>query len=431
MRHPVSMRAILTALCLLLLQIVALHPAGATAPLAEKPVLLRGDPPAWLTPTVREKVHEASARGLAYDKTTGEAAPHATLSFAFIRPGALMVWPSVCTVGFVYGSPGAYMLTTAGHCVAQGDRVIIASAPNLIFEIGTTTFTTQPPGGATGPDYAKISVDAQWQSSVDSDVSDVMGPQGGVDASPVDPGHPAAVKYVGWGGGGSPRAGVVDREAWDGTFYCYCAVVFGDSGAPVLSISTAFPLGQGFGLIDGFLATTNEPAWGTRLTVVGNDLVVGDGNPIPDYCPPASASPPNGMVMQVCGETGYAQLALTSSVSCSGSSADWTCTIDDTLSLWVSDLAGCANGDGLQACSTLYVPGIGGGSFRATYYVPPGGMIVVLHHILCITDGAAFTTCTSADQVIPLPGPSGSSPSGGSGPVVRVNVQAKAIHSLA
>ncbi len=248
-------------------------------------VPLRSDPPAWYTPAVHERVLAASARGLAYDFASDVEVPLAS-PFLFIRPGAMMVSPSGCTMNFVYGSPGSYLLGSAGHCNhKRGEPVVVLAAPTLLAAIGTTRSAHE---NGIGDDWSLTLVYAQFQQHVDPNVAVVGGPQCDPYSGSASLTSPVPVKHVGHGlvigTGGTPRVGVstlMDARA----FFFDSASTFGDSGSPVLTLGRPeCPLGQAIGILTHIVVDVRKlPSViaGTRVTVVPADVVPGDVNPIP------------------------------------------------------------------------------------------------------------------------------------------------------
>ncbi|MGH2729221.1 MAG: hypothetical protein ACRDJI_01285 [Actinomycetota bacterium] len=105
-----------------------------------------------------------------------------------IRPGALVLlitdnsigW---CSLAHVYGSPGSYQISTAGHCGKGGDvATVIAAFGNrdgvlnpILLDFGT--FKTSQDGGL-GNDWALISVNSEFQSLVSPTMCFWGGPRG-------------------------------------------------------------------------------------------------------------------------------------------------------------------------------------------------------------------------------------------------------------
>ena len=95
-----------------------------------------------------------------------------------IRPGAWLLtvtdeeigW---CSMAHVYGAPGSYQISTAGHCGRQGDvATVIAGTGNrgdatgvILLDFGKYAKSTGDTG-VLGKDWALIGVDAAWQSLV-------------------------------------------------------------------------------------------------------------------------------------------------------------------------------------------------------------------------------------------------------------------------
>lgn len=408
------------------------------APLDGEWIPLVGEAPQWYTAEIHQRAIAAGKQGHVYDAETSQAtmATSAGMPALFIRPGALMVGPDpaggavpiTCTMGFVFGSPGIYTISTAGHCTRPGWDVVVLAAPSLIASIGKATVVHD---GGIGDDYAFITISEEWQPWVDPNVAGTLGPDGPMYDGAISTSNPVPVKYIGhgWGigTGGTVRAGVarvVNNERT--AYWCTCPIFLGDSGGPALAVTTAHPLGQGLGLLTHmqFGSPAGSTAAGTHLRAFAGTPTPGDLNPAPESCPPPPAQPPNGVALAVCGDTGYAQLTATSTVrGCSGDPLSWSCHVFHRSDLTVSDLAGCATGDGLQACSNLFIPG-GASSGRIVTYgaIPPGGRTIIISHTLCLAE-TIRTVCTFADEVLHLPGPPSPRPDRPLPTIVRLFVE--------
>lgn len=103
-----------------------------------------------------------------------------------IRPGALLLsiteesigW---CTMAHVYGAPGSYSISTAGHCGDVGDRAtVIAALGNraepVLLDFGSYSRSTGD--GGIGNDWALISINAAYQSLVTPTMAMWGGPRG-------------------------------------------------------------------------------------------------------------------------------------------------------------------------------------------------------------------------------------------------------------
>jgi hypothetical protein len=245
--------------------------------------------PAWLTSDVVAKVVEAGERGMGYDVASGTAVPLAQ-QVLFIRPGVFMygtglLEPVGCTMNFIYGSPGAYSIGTAGHCVGPGDDVLLVTAPTVLVSIGKCK-TSHDNG--IGDDWSLTPIFPQFQQYVDPNVAVIQGPQGGVYTGGASLTSPVAIKHFGHGlvvgAGGTPRAGVSTRMETK-AFYFDSPSAPGDSGSPVLVAGSAgAPLGQALGILTHLVVDTRKvPSFmaGTRLTQVPATPVMGDINPLP------------------------------------------------------------------------------------------------------------------------------------------------------
>ncbi|HEX2057312.1 MAG TPA: hypothetical protein VHI71_02990 [Actinomycetota bacterium] len=182
-----------------------------------------------------------------------------------IRPGALLLsvtsnsigW---CTLAHAYGSPGAYDISTAGHCGKNGDTAtVIAGMGNrggaagiVLLDFGRYSRSTGD--GGLGRDWALIDVDPAFQSLVTPTMCFWGGPRGRFDSSgdtatvtfggnnlldpevTVNP-NPALVQTIvhyghgtGIGAGGTPRVG--EAIAWRQNHFMFTgAINLGDSGS--------------------------------------------------------------------------------------------------------------------------------------------------------------------------------------------------------
>lgn len=181
-----------------------------------------------------------------------------------VRPGGWLLlldggigW---CSFAHVYGSPGSYSISTAGHCGATGDTAtVIAGTGNrggaagvVLLNIGK--FSKSTGDGGIGRDWALISVDAPWQKLVSPTMAFWGGPVGMytktgatvsaalfggrklIDGPYVNP-DPFLVQGIvhyghgtGVGAGGTPRAGTAFH--WGATTMIWEGVISpGDSGS--------------------------------------------------------------------------------------------------------------------------------------------------------------------------------------------------------
>ena len=229
---------------------------------------LKSDKPAWLTPEIelaakngKGKPQPAPAEAPAIP---GPPADVPAAGYVGIRPGSWMVSPAGCTMNFVFGTPGNYSIGTAGHCIEQGQDVILLTIapPNqdpcvplsdLCVESGTPVLVnigtaTRSVDGGVGNDFAVIPVRPELQSWVYPTIAQVAGPCGTYTgdgtlpdvpsvfkgANPVEAGE--GVFHYGHGlaigTGGTPRAGAA--MSWDtDAFYWASPSMLGDSGSAV------------------------------------------------------------------------------------------------------------------------------------------------------------------------------------------------------
>ena len=230
---------------------------------------------------------------------------YAGAGFAGIRPGAWLLlindgsigW---CSMAHVYGSPGSYAVSTAGHCGKAGDvGTVIGAVGNhtesgvpvpVLLDFGTFSRSTGDAG--LGRDWALISVESQYQSLVTPTMAFWGGPIGmytsqgeavapnlsgnnpSVDVNPDPTLAQGVVHYghgTGIGAGGTPRAGAA--IAWLPDHFMFSgAITPGDSGS-------------GANTLTGDAVGDNREAvgimGGTRATQVGATLANGQILPYP------------------------------------------------------------------------------------------------------------------------------------------------------
>jgi hypothetical protein len=180
-----------------------------------------------------------------------------------IRPGALLLHVTSSSIGWcsmahVYGNPGAYDISTAGHCGKTGDTAtVIAGFGNradatgvILLDFGR--FGTSHDGGL-GNDWALIDIDPAYQSLTTPTMCFWGGPRGtytktgslvgvtiprrglipNVTVNPDPTLAQTIVHYghgVGVGTGGTPRAG--EAISWGTSHFMFTgAITFGDSGS--------------------------------------------------------------------------------------------------------------------------------------------------------------------------------------------------------
>ena len=188
---------------------------------------LKAARPAWFTKTLAARVDAANGAPVA---APNDAPLPGSIG---IRPGSWMIAPAGCTMNFIFGSPGSYLIGTAGHCAGNGDEVtLLTLAPGganpVLVEVGTVQRSVDR---GIGNDFAIVSIRPELQSWVSPTTAIVAGPCGSYGGA-----GPEAVFHYGHGlavgTGGTPRAGVAltwrtDAFGWSGV------AAFGDSGSPV------------------------------------------------------------------------------------------------------------------------------------------------------------------------------------------------------
>jgi hypothetical protein len=214
-------------------------PDGATPlPGGGYAIELKAKTPDWYTDELHQRVVAAGRRGDTVP-LPANANVDSALLFTGIRPGSWMLFPSWCTMNFVFGTETDYYIGTAGHCTSVGDEVTIVAAPGVLMNIGTTVKSVD---NDIGDDFALIKINPEMLANVNPSMAYWAGPTGS--AGPTFGTPIAHVGHgVGIGTGGTPRVGVVTWEGgqgseasgygWDG------AATPGDSGSGVRAISGA------------------------------------------------------------------------------------------------------------------------------------------------------------------------------------------------
>lgn len=246
-------------------------------------------PSVFYTSETYEKVEAAAKKGLAYDVVLD-----AEVSFTagdFIQPGRPLLTKNattetVCTLGFIMGSPGSYHATTAGHCVegtGTGAHIPLPSSASTLVGIGhVEDFEDE----VEVNDWALISIKEAYQDNVFPGVLGSPTPQHGAFSMPggaVDGGSagtvwPMPVMMVsnnpgffydhkhGLGlpplvtGAPAPLMGLFVEEH-DGVYLCECPVKSGDSGGPVVLFDPGHPEGAALGLVSNWADRTSEFVW--------------------------------------------------------------------------------------------------------------------------------------------------------------------------
>lgn len=203
---------------------------------------LVGHVPAWWTPEVQAAAEAAGLDGNLLNPITGESTapaggiPAGSPDYLFVRPGALMISPFVCTLNFVYAS--GTQIGTAGHCAgAVGQDVFIVAVPTvpLIAAVGRVASFHN---AGVGDDWALIDINPFWWDWVDPNMAYLGGPS----CSAWNGASSPAGKHVGHG----IQTGVVaavprvsTMGASNGRSFTGAGEVSGgDSGSPIIQVAS-------------------------------------------------------------------------------------------------------------------------------------------------------------------------------------------------
>lgn len=324
-------------------QLLATHATGTWAPmrmeLTDRDLALMGLPPKrvllahrYRTPTevrpdgtlVRLGTRNSSKgkgkpSGGSGGSSSTAVATFAGTGFFGIRPGAWLLllndnsvgW---CSMAHVFGSPGAYRVSTAGHCGKVGDVAtvvgVVGNRAPVLLDFGKFTSSTGDAG--IGKDWALISVDAAYQSLVTPTMAFWGGPIGmyastgevvswnplGRNPVPTLNPNPALVQQIvhyghgtGIGTGGTPRSGTAITWLPD-HFSFFGAITPGDSGSGsnTLSGDAVGDNREAAGInthiyVDPSLKTGLGIMAGTRATLVRAQLANGQLVPYPAPTP--------------------------------------------------------------------------------------------------------------------------------------------------
>ncbi|MPZ72521.1 MAG: hypothetical protein GEU74_04715 [Nitriliruptorales bacterium] len=311
-------------------QLRAKHPPGSWAPmkmqLSDRHLALMGLPPAKVLQSRRYETPTMIDRdGNATEVELPAVATFAGAGFFGIRPGAFLLiidsqgigW---CSMAHVFGAPGSYDISTAGHCANTGQAAtVIAAFGNqngvlnpILLDFGK--FASSTGDGGLGKDWALIDIQSRYQDLVTPTMAFWGGPRGtytktgatvGVDfpsnslipsvtANP-DPFLAQAIVHYGHGAGvgtgGTPRAGSTIH--WGATHYMFFGAISpGDSGsgANTLTGDTVGANMEAAGImthlwIDPLMRDGLGIMGGTRTTAVRAPLANGQLLPYPVPAP--------------------------------------------------------------------------------------------------------------------------------------------------
>jgi hypothetical protein len=261
--------------------------------------------------------------GSGQNTASGGTISYAGAGFFGIRPGAwvlLINGDSIgwCSLAHVYGSPGSYKISTAGHCGnagdtatvigALGDKTVDGAPVPVLMDFGKFSQSTGDAG--IGNDWALISIDAAYQPLTTPTMAFWGGPigtytpngevlhadltTGDISLTPNPALAQGIVHYghgAGIGAGGTPRSGAAITWLPD-HFTFFGAITPGDSGSGsnTLTGDTVGANREAAGInthiyVDGSMKTGVGIMAGTRATKVPATLANGQILPYPAPTP--------------------------------------------------------------------------------------------------------------------------------------------------
>ena len=240
-----------------LLLLVAGNVCAADAP---TPPTLPLPPPAWYTDEVHQQVMKANGGPVEIPlapedeplvlECMGYSPPGATSASATaVSAGGCMVYPSGCTMNYIFTDGTSNYIGTAGHCVSKGGDVVmqvgtrVDPTNTVLVTVAKVGRTSKHVNGGIGRDFGLVKIDPQW--AVVPGVAGALGPTGVFCEDPL--GQP--VLHYGHGyvitvQQGDPKVGeVIPDTSITGLFkftseeYGYNWAGYGlpgDSGSPVM-----------------------------------------------------------------------------------------------------------------------------------------------------------------------------------------------------
>lgn len=147
----------------------------------------------------------------------------------FIRPGAEIIHPNPCTVGFLHSYEGALGFSTAGHCAANGSRIFVRDELGIPRNVGEVVRSV---ADGPGRDFAIVRIDSTWVASTNPCFPILGGPS----TSGLSVSAPEILIYTGWGIAtpGVTRVGLAAASDSERRFVGVASP--GDSGGPVIAL---------------------------------------------------------------------------------------------------------------------------------------------------------------------------------------------------
>ncbi len=167
----------------------------------EGPSTLRVAPPSWYTSELHQRVLAAGPQGVDVKVSPnatelnclGTAPPYAGTQGASVQAvsaGTCMVYPSGCTMSFIFADATSKFIGTAGHCVGSGGAVVVQVATRVdptdslpIVTLAAIGNVAKRVNNGIGRDFALVKIDPSFK--VMPGMAGAAGPVGAFCGDPV------------------------------------------------------------------------------------------------------------------------------------------------------------------------------------------------------------------------------------------------------
>lgn len=236
--------------------------ATGTIDVADPPEKLSAPSPSWYTPALHQKVLAAGQKGIEIPLpkveenatelnclgTSPPSVSTAGVSINAVTAGGCMVYPSGCTMNFIFRDATSYYIGSAGHCLGKGGSVVMQVATRVdptdtvLVTLASIGRVAKKVDQGIGRDFGIVKIDPGW--AVVPGVAGAAGPTGVFCGDPL--GQPVAHYghgYIFFVEQGHPKFGEVILDLHPVIKFTNTATGFnwagyglpGDSGSPVMN----------------------------------------------------------------------------------------------------------------------------------------------------------------------------------------------------